>query len=107
MDGTSPLWIVAVSGLFVGFGLGHVALRRPVPHVYLVLLVFFAVKVVVDYRKCTVAYAECALRGVPREAGYLNAFLNGIVDIRNDCRTLVVMFVAAAIVFYSEATLGM
>lgn len=73
-----------LSGLFVGFGVGHAYVGRPLPAHYVLLLLFFTLKVIFDYRKCTVAYAECKIRGVPREQGYVNMLLDGVVDVRGD-----------------------
>ena len=88
----------ALAGLFVGLGLGFVVLKEPPPGVYVVILVFFLVKAVFDVRKCTVSYVECKLRGVPKEEGYVNSFLDGIVDIRNDHATLALLLLSSAVV---------
>ena len=36
-----------------------------------------------NLRKCTFGYMECKIRGVKRDKGYINNFLDGIVDHRN------------------------
>ena len=53
-----------------------------IPNIYIGLLIFFLIKQIINYRKCTISYIECKLRGVEKEKGYLYNFLNGIVDLR-------------------------
>lgn len=95
-----------LSGLFVGFGLGHAFVRAPLPAIYVRILTFFALKVLFDYRKCTVSYLECKVRGVPRERGYINALLDGIVAVRNDWPTFVLLVGATAAVATHVLTTG-
>ena len=49
-----------------------------------ILLITFTVKIIINYRKCTLSYLECKIRGVKQEEGYLNDFFNRIFDIRNE-----------------------
>ena len=37
-----------------------------------------------DYRKCTVSYIECKIRGVPKEEGYIYNILESLFDINKD-----------------------
>ena len=45
------------------------------------LCFFFLFKWIFNYRKCTVSYIECKLRGVKKEEGYVNYIVNEIIDI--------------------------
>ena len=49
---------------------------------YLIALLFCSLKVITNYRVCSVAYLECRLRNVKREQSYMNKFLDPIVDLR-------------------------
>ena len=56
-----------LAGLFVGFGIGIAATGRPLPRTYLILLCFFAIKLIFNARRCTVSYVECKIRVCPQE----------------------------------------
>ena len=65
-------------------GLLSIIHGRELHPVYLILLITFTIKIIINYRKCTLSYLECKLRGVKQEEGYLNDFFNRIFDIRNE-----------------------
>jgi hypothetical protein len=46
-----------------------------------VLLFYLLIKWLSDYRKCTISYLECKFRGVKKEQGYLNGYLEPIVNL--------------------------
>lgn len=41
---------------------------------------YFLFRWITDYRKCTISYFECKVRGVPKEQGYLYQILDPIFD---------------------------
>jgi hypothetical protein len=46
-----------------------------------------------NYRKCTVSYLECKIRGVKKEQGYLYNILEEIYDLnQTDIKYLVYLF---------------
>jgi hypothetical protein len=45
------------------------------------LCIYLLIKWLTDYRKCTVSYIECKLRGVKKEAGYLYRYLEPILNL--------------------------
>lgn len=45
------------------------------------LCIYFLIKWITDYRKCTISYLECKIRGVKKEEGYINQVLNTILDL--------------------------
>lgn len=94
-----------LASLYVGVGVGFVLTRTRLPDLYVTLLLFFAFKTIFGLRKCTVAYAECKLRGVSRDEGYLNQLMDGIIDIRNEyCAVFLPLFVATvAVLAYQVA----
>lgn len=49
---------------------------------YIGLLIFCSIKIVLNYRKCTISYLEYKIRGVKKEEGYLYNLLNNITDVR-------------------------
>lgn len=55
-----------------------------VPEWYWMLSLYLGFKWIFDYRKCTLSYLECKLRGVPREQGHMNRFLDELVDLRKE-----------------------
>lgn len=66
-------------------GVGYLLrLLHPVPEWYLALSLYLGFKWIFDYRKCTLSYLECKLRGVPREGGLLNRFLDDLIDLREE-----------------------
>jgi hypothetical protein len=45
------------------------------------LCAYLLMKWLTDYRKCTLSYIECKLRGVPKEQGYLYQLLEQVMSI--------------------------
>ena len=52
------------------------------PYIYLLCLAFCSMKVVTNYRVCSVAYLECKIRDIKREKSLMNQFLDPIIDLR-------------------------
>lgn len=50
-------------------------LLAPKSKLVLTIALFYLIKWLLNYRKCTLSYLECKLRSVPKEEGYLNNFL--------------------------------
>ena len=63
-----------------------------------VICIYFAIKWLTDYRKCTISYIECKMRGVPKEKGYLNQLLTTIIDL-NHHKYRYYIYIFTAIVF--------
>ena len=53
-----------------------------IPIIYIPFIGFAILKTTLDYRICSVAYAECKIRKVKREKSYVNRFLDPVVDVR-------------------------
>ena len=70
-----------------------------IPHIYILIIGFPMIKALKDYRVCSVAYAECKLRGVSREESVVNKFLDPIVDIRYSDH-IYPLFITSFIVLY-------
>jgi hypothetical protein len=49
---------------------------------YIALFIFISFKTIFNYKKCTISYIECKLRGVKKEEGYLYTFLQNFINIR-------------------------
>jgi len=45
------------------------------------LSIFFLIKWILDYNKCTFSYLECKLRGVKKEKGFINNSLKSILKL--------------------------
>jgi hypothetical protein len=69
--------------VFIFIGLLYVFVDKKIPQSFLVLVVFFTLKLIFNYRKCTFSYIECKYRGVKREDGLLASLMDHIVDLRN------------------------
>ena len=85
------------------FGLLSIIHGRELHPVYLIILITFTVKIIINYRKCTLSYLECKIRGVKQEEGYLNDFFNKIFDIRNEEDKVykMVLLFSFIIIYYS------
>jgi hypothetical protein len=86
--------------LFLILGLIFIYLNKKLPTTYIVLLLFFLFKLIFNYRKCTFSYIECVLRGVKKDKGYLNTFLDTIIDMRFTNDIILLYFVSFYILFY-------
>ncbi len=54
---------------------------------------------ITDYRKCTISYLECKLRGVKKEKGYLYQILNKIFDY-NRSKYRFLLYLLLCLIFY-------
>ncbi len=63
------------------------------------ICIFLLIKWLSDYRKCTISYLECKIRGVRKESGYIYRYLDPILNLnrRADC-ILIYLFVAILLV---------
>ena len=86
--------------LFLILGLIFIIFNKKIPLIYLVLLIFFLLKIIFNYRHCTISYLECLIRGVKRQQGYLNYFLDNIIDKRYDNDIILLYLIAFYILFY-------
>lgn len=93
--------------LYVLLGLAYLSGKvGPVPEWYLMLSLYLGFKWIFDYRKCTLSYLECKLRGVPREMGVLNRFLDDLVDLRQQRWIGVIYAFQALIILNSKTSLS-
>lgn len=74
----SPLLFATV----VAYLLLAVVYAGRIPEWYAMLTMYVAFKWIANYRKCTISYYECKLRGVPKERGWLYRYLEELVDLR-------------------------
>lgn len=88
----------AISLAFAAVGVALMALDMEVPQWYVAVLLFAAFKIAVNYKKCTISYIECKLRGVKRERGLLSSLLDGIVDLRDEGYWVALTLVFTALV---------
>ena len=54
--------------------------NKTVNQISMTMCSYFLFRWITDYRKCTISYFECKVRGVPKEQGYLYQILNPIFD---------------------------
>ena len=81
-------------------GIIFILMNFPTPQIYLGLLIFFIFKWIFNYRKCSISWLECKIRGVRREKGYLNIFLDSIIDIRNTNNIYIIYLISLFIIIY-------
>ena len=81
-------------------GIIFILMNFPTPQIYLGLLIFFIFKWIFNYRKCSISWLECKIRGVKREKGYLNIFLDSIIDIRNTNNIYIIYLISLFIIIY-------
>ncbi len=64
--------------------------------------IFFLFKWLTDYRKCTVSYYECKLRGVKKEKGYIYNFMEPIYDVNKRKDRCLFYFIVILIYFINK-----
>jgi len=88
--------------VYLAVGILYVILDRSVPSKYAFLVVFFTLKMLFNYKKCTFSYLECKLRKVKREDGYLASLLDRIVDLRNSKQKNILYGISAVIIMHTD-----
>ena len=68
--------------IYLIFGLFMIIINKELPLIYLFCLAFCSLKVITNYRVCSIAYLECRIRDIKREEALMNKFLDPIVDLR-------------------------
>ena len=69
------------------------------------ICIFLLLKWATDIRACTVSYAECKIRGVKKEQGFVNNFMEGIINLNQHkmYRGIQIVVVLIAIVNFMHA----
>jgi len=86
--------------LFLFLGLFLINNESTIPKLYTGILLFFLIKIVFNIRKCTISYIECKLRKVKKEEGYLNRFLESILNLRYTSHIYIMYFLTGIILYY-------
>ena len=81
-------------------GIIYISLKKELPRIYIAILFFFSLKVIINYRQCTIGYLECKLRGVEKQEGYLNQFMDLVIDIRYTHHVYYLLIVSFIILYY-------
>ena len=68
--------------LYLFIGLLYCFVDKYIPPQFSVLIMFFTLKMLLNYKKCTFSYLECKYRKVKRQDGYLASLMDHIVDLR-------------------------
>lgn len=89
--------------LYLLYGLYHMIYNLELDPQYTILLLFFTFKIIINFRKCTLSYIECKVRGVKKEQGFINTFFDRLFDIRNENEKLVklLLIVSFIILYYA------
>ena len=94
------MYIVYFIYLYLLIGILSIYFNKPLPRVYLGILIFFVFKWIFNYRKCTFSRIECIIRGVKKEEGYLYIFLEKMVDIRYCNHIYLILLLGLFIIIY-------
>ena len=73
--------------------------NKTVNQISMTMCSYFLFRWITDYRKCTISYFECKVRGVPKEQGYLYQILNPIFDY-NKSKYRFLLYIMLSIIFY-------
>jgi hypothetical protein len=82
---------------YVAIGLMYLFIDRNIPPNYAVLSAFLLFKMIANYKKCTISYLECKIRGVKRQEGILASILDHVVDLRDSDIKYLLYFLGAVI----------
>ena len=78
----NPVIVEYIVKIFLSYGLYYMIINIAIPTSYIKLLLFLFMKIIFDYKKCTISYIEVKLRGVKKEEGYLYNLLSSINNLR-------------------------
>jgi hypothetical protein len=91
---------IIVLYLYILIGIYHMIKSKPLPAWYVAFIIYFAFKWITNYRKCTISYIECKLRGVKKEEGYLYNFLNEMTNLRYSQDIIFIFLLIGMMFFY-------
>ena len=58
------------------------------------ICIYLLIKWLSDYRKCTISYLECKVRGVKKEDGYINRYIDPVIDLnQSEYRYFIYLFI--------------
>ena len=93
-------WIEYFVCVFLLSGIICILLNKKLNKIYVGLLVFFLFKMIFNYRKCTISYLECKIRNVKKEEGFLNNFVDSILNLRETDESIFYYIFAFLIIYY-------
>lgn len=92
-----PLYLVGISLFITTF------FKEPLINSFgLSVSLYFLIKWITNYRKCTISYMECKLRGVKKENGFLYNFLEPILDVNKRKDRYLIYFLILIIYFINR-----
>ena len=86
--------------LYALIGMLIILYNYKMPQYYIAFVIFFMFKWIFNYRKCTISFLECKLRGVKKENGYLYNFLEGIINLRYTKEIVVFLILGSIMLYY-------
>ena len=86
--------------IYLLVGIIYIFLKKELPRIYVAILFFFSLKIIINYRQCTIGYLECKLRGAKKGEGYLNQFMDLVIDIRYTHHVYYLLIVSFVILYY-------
>ena len=94
-------FIVIFVYIYLIYGLYNVYHKMLSYRVYLVILLGALLKMLYDYRVCSIAYLECKVRGIPRDYSYMNNLLDPIIDLRYTNHIYPIYIIGCIILYYN------
>ena len=75
------MYLIYFVYLYLMIGLLSIYFKKPLPRIYLGLLIFFVFKWIFNYRKCTLSYIECKIRNVKKEKSHIYNYCEFFGDL--------------------------
>jgi len=91
-----------IIAVYLLIGVLYIFIDGGIPPNYSVIVVFCIMKAICNYKKCTISYLECKMRGVKRQDGILGSFLDYIVDLRNNDIVYILYFIGIVMVLHTK-----
>ena len=91
---------ILITYLYLLIGILSIFLKKQLDRTYIIILIFMLLKLITNYRLCTVSYIECKLRNVKHEDGYLNQVLDPIIDLRFTNHYYIILLLSIVILYY-------
>lgn len=105
-----PKWFTyafAIIYIFVIYHLASACLTKDLAKNFMALTIciFLLLKWATDARECTVSYAECKIRGVKKEQGFVNNLMEGVINLNKHklYRVIQIIVILVAIVNFMHA----
>ena len=91
---------ILITYLYLLIGILSIFLKKQLQRPYIIILIFMLLKMITNYRLCTISYLECKIRNVKHSDGYLNQVLDPIIDLRFTKHYYIILLLSFIILYY-------